>query len=297
VVETFDEDRRVRRRLLQGALGLGALHLAAGNARAQTDAKPSEALVASQMPVKGVGLEHIGTTVKDVTPSAKFFGRVFNTFLYKEKDPPLRYYVTLDPGYIAIGGNESRTTGVIDHDCVLADGYDRAAMAVRLEREGFAQGNRGIFGDPDGLRLQLLTGGGLAATTEPAGRLVDGEPLVRPRGLHRVLRLVTDVDRSTAFYRKMLGGEPQTDAEGTWFKVGPTRFGIRLARAGETPRIDRFCVNVAAGGYDRDAVAKSLAGLGATIVKDDSPYLHFQSPDGIGVELRPVDPAKLWDRT
>ncbi len=300
MVDKFDQERpqhSSRRRVLQGALGVGVCQLLAGAARAQPAAAPPEALIARQLPVAGEGLEHLGVTVRDVTPAARFFGRVFNPFLYKEQDPPLRYYVTLDPGYIAIGGNESRTSGVIDHDCVLAEGYDRAAMAVRLEREGFAQGNRGIFADADGLRLQLLAGGGLAVTTEPAGRLVDGEPLVRPRGLHRVLRLVTDLDRSTAFYRTILGGEPEMDAEGTWFRIGSTRFGIRRVSAGEAPRIDRFCVNVAAGGFDRVAVVKELVTLGAKVVEDGGPYLHFRSPDGIGVELRPVDPAKLWDRT
>jgi hypothetical protein len=25
--------------------------------------------------------------------------------------------------------------------------------------------------------------------------------------------------------------------------------------------------------------------------------VHFRSPEGIGVELRPVDPARIWGRT
>jgi len=281
-------------------LGLAALPLL-GTARAQTgdtnrDSSPE--LVARQMPLRGVvGIEHVGTTLPDATAAGRFFGRVFNPFLYKEQDPPLRYYVTLDPGYIALGGNAERTTGIIDHDCIMAEGYDRAAMARRLEEEGLSQGNRGIFPDPDGIRLQLLARSGLAVTTEPAGALVEGEPLVRPRGLHRVLRLVSNLDRSLAFYRKLLGSEAGADDEGTWFDVGATRFGLRQARDGETPRIDRFCVNIAAGGYDRAAVAESLLALGATIPPAEGPFLHFRSPEGIGVELRPVDAAAIWGRT
>ncbi len=39
----------------------------------------------------------LGTVVPDVTRSAQFFSRVFNPELYKERDEPLRYYVTLVP--------------------------------------------------------------------------------------------------------------------------------------------------------------------------------------------------------
>lgn len=277
-------------------LGLAALPLL-GTARAQTG-DPGPELIARQMPLAGVvGIEHVGTSVPDVAAAGRFFGRVFNPFLYKEQEPPLRYYVTLDPGYIALGGNDERTRGSIDHDCIMAEGYDRAAMGRRLEEQGLSQGRRGIFADPDRLRLQLLPLGGLAASTEPAGALVDGEPLVRPRGLYRMLRFVSDLDRSLDFYRRFLGPEAETDDEGTWFDVGPTRFGLRQTPAGEDPRIDRFCVNVAAGGYDRDAVAESLLALGATMARDQGPFLHFRSPEGIGVELRPVDPARIWGRT
>jgi catechol 2,3-dioxygenase-like lactoylglutathione lyase family enzyme len=293
--DTASQCDATRRVVIGGALGLAALPLLSGAARAQT---ANADVVARQMPLRGVvGLEHIGTTVPDVTPAARFFGRVFNPFLYKEQDPPLRYYVTLDPGYIALGGNAQRTRGFIDHDCIFAEGYDRDAMALRLEQEGMEQGGRGIFPDPDGIRLQLLARNGLALTTEPAGILFDGEPLLRPRGLYRVLRVVADLNRSLAFYRKLLGPEAGADAEGTWFDVGPTRFGLRQGVAGEAARIDRFGVNVSDAGYDRDKVAEALVKLGATIPREQGSLLHFVSPEGIGVELRPVDPAKIWGRT
>jgi len=176
-------------------------------------------------------------------------------------------------------------------------------MARRLELEGLPQGRFGIFPDPDGNGLQLLPIGGLAGSTEPAGSIVDAAPLVRPRGLYRVLRYVSDVERSVAFYRKFLGpeatGVPETEqsVDAVWFAAGPTWLGVQQVPAGETPRIDRFCVNVAAGGFDRAAVASALTALGATVVESPPPLLHFRSPEGIGVELRPVDPARMWGRT
>jgi len=291
-----------RRRFLAAAAGLAAAGFGHHAARAQTP-PPSADRVAGQLPVDAVGLEHIGTVVPDVTVAARFFGRVFNPFVYKEMAPPLRYYVTLDPGYIALGSRDGEPKAFIDHDCVLAEAYDRAAMSRRLELEGLPAGRFGIIQDEDGLGLQLLAGGGLAGSTEPAGQIVTGSALVRPRGLHRVLRYVSDLEESLVFYRKFFGqelGEEQAAEQGMdarWFLVGHTYFGIRQVLEGETPRIDRFCVNVAAGNYDAAALGAALTALGADVrsTVGDS-LLHFTSPEGIGVELRPVDPARMWGR-
>jgi len=91
--------------------------------------------------------------------------------------------------------------------------------------------------------------------------------------------------------------ETELSLDAVWFAAGPTWLGVQQVPAGETPRIDRFCVNVAAGGFDRAAVASALTALGATVVESPLPLLHFRSPEGIGVELRPVDPARMWGRT
>ena len=52
----------------------------------------------SQLPLRTTGLEHIGVIVPDVTASATFYSRLFNPELHKEKESPLRYYVTLGVG-------------------------------------------------------------------------------------------------------------------------------------------------------------------------------------------------------
>lgn len=298
---------RARRRFVAGMLGLAGGSLAATALRAQPPrdaAPPDPSVVAAQLPLEGVvGLEHVGTVVPNVTEAAQFFGRVFNTFVYKEKAPPLRYYVTLDPGYIAIGSREGADEAFIDHDCVYAEGFDRAAMAERLRQEKLPTGRFGIFPDPDGLGMQLLPIGGLAGTTVPAGHIVDGAPLVRPRGLYRVVRKVADVDRSAAFYRRFLGRETtdvpasERSVDAVWFRAGPTWLGLEAAGRDEAPRIDRFCVNVAGGEFDPDALTQALPALGALVVAASGDELFgFRSPDGIGVELRPVDPARAWGR-
>jgi catechol 2,3-dioxygenase-like lactoylglutathione lyase family enzyme len=285
-----------RRHVLRGA---AAFALAFG-ARPLGAQAPDAALVARQLPLQAVGLEHIGTVVPDVTAAATFFARVFNAEVYKEQAPPLRYYVTLDPGYIAFGSREGERGAFIDHDCVLVEQYDRAAMAERLAQESLPPGRFGIIADPDGLGLQLLAAGGLAASTEHAGRLSDAAPLVRPRGLRRVVRYVSDLETARAFYRKFLGAEVEAEVDGApeavWFQAGHTLLGVERVPAGEAPRIDRFCVNVAAGGFDADDVAAALETLGAEVVSAAPTRLHFRSPEGIGVELEPVDPAAIWGR-
>jgi catechol 2,3-dioxygenase-like lactoylglutathione lyase family enzyme len=255
--------------------------------------EPTAAQIAAALPLDTLGLEHIGTVVPDVTRAARFYSSVFNPPLYKERDEPLRYYVTLDPGYIALGSRANEPRAFIDHDCALLRSYDRAAMARRLEADGLPTGRFGIIPDPDGLGLQLLAvPGGLAGTTVAAGRLVESQPLVRPRGLAYVVRYVADLSRSAAFYRRFFGPELPDEAGGLAFRAAHTRFVLRPVPAGEAPRIDRFGVNVAR--FDAAAVARGLEALGARVVSAAPERLHFRCPDGLGVELNPVDPARIW---
>jgi catechol 2,3-dioxygenase-like lactoylglutathione lyase family enzyme len=288
-----------RRAILAAGLGIAAAAAFGRPSQARAQAAdraaapaPTAAAIAAALPLDTLGLEHVGTVVPDVTRAARFFGSVFNPVLYKEREEPLRYYVTLDPGYIALGSRPNETRAFIDHDCALLRSYDRAAMARRLEDEGLPGGRFGIIPDPDGLGLQLLAvPGGLAGSTELAGRLVDGEPLVRPRGLAYIVRYVADLERAAVFYRKFFGAEVR-EGDRLVFRAAHTRWILQRAPAGEAPRIDRFGVNVAR--FDAAAVAQGLATLGARIVSADSSRMHFRSPEGLGVELLPVDPARIW---
>jgi len=288
-----------RRRILAAGAGITALPLAAGLAKAQApgagDAAPvSVHDIAQQLPLKSYGLEHIGTVVPDVTEAAKFYSRVFNPAIYKEQKPPLRYYVTLDPGYIALGHRDGEPRAFIDHDCALLPVYNRAAMTKRLEQEGLPTGHYGIVPDPDGLGLQLLGApGGLAASTEPAEPLVHEPPLLRPRGLSHVINYVSDVKASAAFYRKFFGPEEKGGgADGYTFKVAHTSWILRPVPNGEKPRIDRFGVNVAP--FDGKATASAIEGLGGSVVEVRDGYMHFRGPEGLGVEVQAVDPARIW---
>jgi catechol 2,3-dioxygenase-like lactoylglutathione lyase family enzyme len=251
----------------------------------------------------------MGLTVPDVAASGEFYGRLLNPALHKEAEPPLRYYVTLGVGYLALGsvvigtGEESADgapprTAYVDHFCALADGYNPQAFRTELEAAGIELGGGfGMVADPDGVRLQLLgVPGGMARTTVPADPIATDPPAVHPLGLDHVMVRVSDMARSVAHYRVFFGPEASRSADPAqaWFRVAGTWLGLEQAGTGESPAVSHFCLNVSA--FDRDAVSRTLRTLGAEILPEgaeslrtryrEQPRLRFRDPDGLIVELK-----------
>jgi catechol 2,3-dioxygenase-like lactoylglutathione lyase family enzyme len=254
-----------------------------------------------QLPLRTTGLEHFGMVVPDVEKAGRFYGPIFNPELHKEAMEPLRYYVSMGVGYIALGGNrQPGTPSRIDHYCALVDGYNAQAFRSELEAQGItvAAAGVGMIGDADGIQLQLLgIPGGLARTTVPAGRISEKPALVRPMGLDHIMLNVTDIEKSAKYYRLLFGKEwsRNTDPDRLWFQVGGTRLGIQAVKRGESPKVDHFCVSV--GGYDPAVVTAGLKDLGAEIIPAtdeaqdrqrfrDLDLLRFKDPNGVIVELR-----------
>ena len=289
-----DRSQLSRRRVLSG-IGLAALlPVLPAISRAQGVSSAADTAPGSQLPLKTTGLEHMGTVVPDVAAAGKFYGRLFNPELYKEKEPPLRYYVTLGVGYLALGSRANEPRAFFDHFCALVQDYNAPAMAEELKAAGLPAGRFGIIPDPDGIGFQLLTvPGGLAKSTEPAGRIVDGDALVRPLGLSEVVLHVPDIDMSLAFYRKFFGREAGKSKRDAWFDIASTRLRLETADSGEAPRVNRIVVKVQK--FDRKSVSAELEKLGATIEKSRAKTenevkgsLRFRDPIGLGVELMPV---------
>ena len=305
------QQHATRRSLLLGA-GAAAAALPLGRALAQDAGPPAAApgagpparpagppptpeQIAAQLPLKTTGLEHVSIWVPDVQEAGVFYGKVFNPALHKEKQAPLRYYVPLalrEPkpplSYIAIGGANGRPVQ-IDHYCALVEGYNPAAMAARLQQEGVQSAGRfGMYPDADGLQLQLLgLPGGLAASTEPAGRIAEDPPIVEPFGLDNVIMQVSDLDRATAYYRKFFNGKLTHDGDRVWIDVSGTRLGLEKAPTAGKPVISSFCVRVKP--FDRAAVSRKLEAIGGQIVpvrKADGDVLRFKSPMGLTVDLK-----------
>ena len=258
---------------------------------------PTPEQIASQLPLKSTGIEHVSFWVPDVAEAGAFYGRVFTPALQKEKDPPLRYYVPLttapDPkpplAYIAIGAANGRPTQ-IDHYCVLAQDYIPAAMAERLKQEGVRAAQRGVYVDDDGLQMQVLgTPAGLAPTTEPAARISPDAPIFEPVGIENVVVQVPDLDKSAAYYRKFLNGRTTREGDRLWIDVANTRLALEKMAPGARPVISSFCARVRP--YDRAAAARKLEALGAQIIpaaKADGDVLRFKSPMGLVVDVKAV---------
>lgn len=252
----------------------------------------------SQLPLRTPGLEHFGMLVPDVETAGRFYARVFNPKLHQEIfRGSLRYYVTLGPvGYIALGAiGEREIVPEIDHYCNVVEDYDSPALAEEMKSMGLESGNFGMIPDPDDLRLQLLpVPGGLASQIEPAGRIVEEDALVTPHGLDHFILTVTDLDESLEWYRAFFGEEASRDSTSAWFEfsselLGHTRLGIKVVPEGEKPKIDHFSVKVAP--FDRDAVARQLTELGATIIASEDEgeeVLRFKDLNGIGAELKAI---------
>src|SRR5262247_3616892 len=291
-----------RRSFLQGIGAVTAMPLLASAAEAQGGrGQRGEAPAGPQLPLRTTGLEHFGMIVPDVEKAGRFYGPIFNPEVHKEAMEPLRYYVSMGIGYIALGANRQQgTPSRIDHFCALVDGYNAQAFRQELEAQGMTvnAGGVGMIGDADGIQLQLLgIPGGLARTTVPAGRITEKPALVRPMGLDHIMLSVTDLEKSAKYYRLLFGKEwsKNTNPDRLWFQIGGTRLGLQTVKPGESPRVDHFCVSVA--GYDAATVTAGLKELGAEIIPPtdeaqdrtrfrDLELLRFRDPNGIVVELR-----------
>jgi predicted enzyme related to lactoylglutathione lyase len=254
---------------------------------------PTAAEIAAALPLETPGLEHFAMIVPDVGAAARFYSKLFNPDgLHKEQRGDLRYYVTLDPGYIAIGGRAEPPPPYMDHFCALVEDYDAAAVAARLEQAGIAAGGVGVIPDPNGIGLQLLgVPGGLAASTEPSTRIVNGDAIVMPMGLEHMLLLVDDVEESLDFYAMFFDGPivRESNPDRVWIEIADTRLGIQARPANAPPRVDEFGVRVQA--FDRDAAATEIRVIGGTIVADDPSdpgVLRCRDPHGFGIALKPV---------
>jgi len=243
---------------------------------------------ADDLPLHTTGIEHFGFTVPDPEATAKFYGRIFDGQLFQEKDPPPRFYVKLGTGYIAFGGNAAASPS-IDHFCALVENYQAPEMRKTLEAAGvtLSPGPFGMALDPDGLRLQLLrVPGGLAKTIIPAYRLSQNDALFEAIAPDHVMLHVSDLDRSSEYYKKFFGPEVSRSKkpERVWFGAAGTRLGLELVASGEKPSIHHVCVRVA--GFDKKSAIKKLKGADIESTLGDEGLVRFHDPNGIVMELK-----------
>ena len=244
---------------------------------------------AGDLPVQNTGLEHFGMTVPEPEMAARFYGKIFDPQLFQERDPPLRFYVRLGTAYIAFGGAAAGVAPKIDHFCALVKDYKGQEMRKALDAEGIKMGAGpvGMPTDEDGFKLQLLgVPGGLARTIIPSTRISTDDAAVQAIGIDHILLLVSDLERSAAFYRKFFGPELSRTKkpDRIWFGAAHTRLGLEAA-AGRPVAIDYVSIKVA--GFDKHGTSEKLKKLGVELVaSNEKDTLRFQDPNRIVMELK-----------
>ena len=139
-------------------------------------------------------------------------------------------------------------------------------------------------------RRQLLLALAAIAAPAAAGAQAPEGAVMKARMLHHVNLQVSDVARSEAFYRRLLGLPP------TRIVQGPDNHGLDLTDGGliilqksQTPgRIDHFCVGVDAFDADRLRGAAKAAGFERVQGTAADNFL-VTDPDGVRVQVSAVD--------
>ena len=286
-------NQQTRRSFIAG-IG-GALFTSAVSARAQSAAAPA-------LPLKNLGLEHLDIVVPDTAVSAKFYVQVFRTKLHQQPfQGNIRYFILLGDlpanrqvGYIAIGAGGGTRPTSIGHYCSLAERYDRNAMAKEIEAAGYksAQGSFGMWPDPDGLELQLFQPpAGLVTAAVPSDLPVETNGLVTPIGLDHVVLNVRGIDASLPYYHFVYGkdvdGAREHNPERLWLNLkNDTRIGLQPVAAGQSPRIEHFCIRVRP--FDKAAVTVGLKKIGAEVLSspDEPGVIRFLDNNKIMLELK-----------
>src|SRR4051812_39478368 len=287
-------DKQTRRSFIAG-MGGAALFASSDSLRAQSSAAPA-------LPLKNLGLEHLDIVVPDTAASAKFYAQVFRTKLHQQPfQGNIRYFILLGDlpanrqvGDIAIGAAGTTRPTSIGHYCSLAERYDRNSMAKEIETAGYksAQGGFGMWPDPDGLELQLFQPpAGVVTAAVPSDLPVETNGLVSPLGLDHVVLNVRDIDASLPYYHFVYGkevdGTREHNPERLWLNLkNDTRIGLQAAPAGQSPKIEHFCIKVRP--YDRDAVTAGLKKMGVNVLPapGEPAVIRFLDNNGIMIELK-----------
>ena len=220
--------------------------------------------LAADAALRFTALDHVEFLVSDVEKSAAFYARVFgNTVLKNNKTT--RRYVRIGASYLAMDKGQVR----VDHVCAGIPNFDVAAVHAYLDARGiayrdFPSGKDLAVTDPDGTRLQLATDNGwaqlLTGTASPETISAAADPIFRPTGIDHVLLNVTDPEKSTAFFEKILGPVTQRNNNRIWFQAGTGRLGLLQTPKGEKAGVNHYCVAVAK--FDYDAAVKKLQQAG-----------------------------------
>jgi len=232
-------------------------------------------------------------TVPDAVVTATFYGKIFDPQVFHERSGVQRYYVRLGAAYLAFGPR-ANVTPYIDHiaagviDFVEQD-FGKPEIKSQVTAAGLTTPGGGLpmISDPDDLRLQLVnTTHGLFDTLMPGGRVTIEPAVFTPIGLDHITVSVSDIEKSAAHYRRLVGQEisREKNPQRVWFKLAGTKLALESVSPGQKPGFSHFCVKVAA--FNRSAATGRLAKLGVkTETASEKGALRFRDLYNLPVEL------------
>lgn len=255
--------------------------------------------LSADAPFRFGALDHLALAVDDTEKSVRFYTSVFGNTVLKERTNQ-RHYVKAGPNYVAMAPpGRDQASQVINHFCPGIVNFDLAGTKRALDQMGISYREAtgvGLFvPDPDGTLVQLWTENSwshLGETAAPAAIPSQGEPLLRPTGIDHILVNVSNVEKSTAFYEKILGPiiNPASRPRRTWFRSGfsgggGNRVGLALAGPGQKPGIDHYCLTAP---FERASLAKAVEAVGGKIIQGDvAAGIDFLDVNGIHVQIIP----------
>ncbi|MBI3047347.1 MAG: VOC family protein [Acidobacteria bacterium] len=134
-------------------------------------------------------------------------------------------------------------------------------------------------------RRQLIQGLS-ALVTAAAAAPVDAAQAggLRGTGIDHVSILVTDLQRSAAFYQSVFGLTPVSeDKPNQILRLGTNRTIVSLRHEGPSGIVDHFAISVE--NFNRDAVTEQLKPHGLTPAQNVQFGFHIKDPDGVVVQI------------
>jgi len=236
--------------------------------------------------LRATRVDHVALSVGDIDKAMLFYRRLFGNEVLKDSRTPRRY-LRLGPCYMAIAPAEPKR---IDHLGIGIENFNAPAMKSALEKAGFQvrESNVGLFvTDPDGVSVQIWADQSwkqlAGAAPEPAPKQ---DALFRSLGMHHLAIQVSDMARSTEFYRKLFGDpEPgQGNPPQPSFQAGETRILLYNPAPNKPPKIDHFSVLV--DNFDASSALKVVKDLGANAnLSREGTLNEFFDPDGIRLQV------------